>query len=36
MPPFIATEEAVVYPRILMMGGPGTGKTHLCGLFHEI
>lgn len=34
--PFLATEMKIVFPRIFILGDPGSGKTHLIGMLHEM
>jgi hypothetical protein len=34
--PFKATEAEMMFPRILILGDPGSGKTHLIGMLHEM
>jgi hypothetical protein len=36
MSPFLATEAPTMFPRIFILGDPGSGKTHLIGLIHEM
>jgi hypothetical protein len=36
MSPFKATEMALVFPRIFILGDPGSGKTYLIGMIHEM
>jgi hypothetical protein len=34
--PFKATEKELVFPRLFVLGSPGSGKTHFIGLVHEM